>query len=79
MFVFEDILNLDDRAIQLVLRSVDAKELSVALKGVDEKVRNKVLSNMSERAAANLVEESQLLGPVKLKTVEEAQNAMVRA
>lgn len=78
MFVFEDITTLDDRAVQLVLRSVDAKELAVALKGVDQKVRDKVLKNMSERAAANLSEEIQLLGPVKLKTVEEAQNSIVR-
>jgi flagellar motor switch protein FliG len=78
MFVFEDIVGLDDRAIQLVLRSVDAKELAVALKGVDQKVRNKVMKNMSERAAANLTEEIQLLGPIKLKTVEEAQAAIVR-
>ncbi len=78
MFVFEDIVGLDDRAIQLVLRSVDAKELAVALKGVDQKVREKIMKNMSERAAANLSEEIELLGPTKLKTVEEAQNAMVR-
>jgi flagellar motor switch protein FliG len=78
MFVFEDIEGLDDRSIQLVLRSVDAKELAVALKGVDQKVRNKVMKNMSERAAANLAEEIQLLGPIKLKTVEEAQNGIVR-
>ncbi|HTL86045.1 MAG TPA: flagellar motor switch protein FliG [Acidimicrobiia bacterium] len=79
MFVFEDIVGLDDRSIQLVLRSVDAKELAVALKGVDQKVRNKVMKNMSERAAANLAEEIQLLGPIKLKTVEEAQAGVVRA
>src|SRR6476661_2953210 len=78
MFVFEDIQNLDDRSIQLVLRAVDAKELSVALKGVDQKVRNKIMKNMSERAAANLAEEIQLLGPIKLKTVEEAQAGIVR-
>ena len=78
MFVFEDIQQLDDRSIQLVLRSVDAKELAVALKGVDQKVRNKVMKNMSERAAANLAEEIQLLGPIKLKTVEEAQAGIVR-
>jgi flagellar motor switch protein FliG len=78
MFVFEDIINLDDRSVQLVLRSVDAKELAVALKGVDQKVRDKVMHNMSERAAANLAEEIQLLGPVKLKTVEEAQAGVVR-
>jgi flagellar motor switch protein FliG len=78
MFVFEDITNLDDRAVQMVLRSVDTKELAVALKGVDPKVRGKVTGNMSERAAANLTEEIQLLGPMKLKTVEEAQAAIVR-
>jgi flagellar motor switch protein FliG len=78
MFVFEDITNLDDRAVQMVLRSVDAKELAVALKGVDQKVRSKVTGNMSERAAANLTEEIQLLGPMKLKTVEEAQASIVR-
>jgi flagellar motor switch protein FliG len=78
MFVFEDIVGLDDRSIQLVLRSVDAKELAVALKGVDQKVRDKVMKNMSERAAANLAEEIQLLGPIKLKTVEEAQAGVVR-
>ena len=78
MFVFEDVKGLDDRAIQLVLRAVDAKELSVALKGVAPKVRNKVMKNLSERAAANLAEEIQLLGPIKLRTVEEAQNGIVR-
>jgi flagellar motor switch protein FliG len=78
MFVFEDIITLDDRSVQLVLRSVDAKELSVALKGVEQDVRDKILKNMSERAAANLADEIKLLGPVKLKTVEEAQAAVVR-
>ena len=78
MFVFEDITTLDDRSVQLVLRSVDTKELAVALKGVDQKVRDKITGNMSERAAANLTEEIKLLGPVKLKTVEEAQAAVVR-
>jgi flagellar motor switch protein FliG len=78
MFIFEDITTLDDRSVQLVLRQVDAKELAIALKGVDQKVRDKIMSNMSERAAANLAEEINLLGPVKLKTVEEAQAAVVR-
>jgi flagellar motor switch protein FliG len=78
MFVFEDIVTLDDRSVQLVLRQVDAKELAIALKGVDQKVRDKIMHNMSERAAANLAEEISLLGPVKLKTVEEGQAAVVR-
>lgn len=78
MFIFEDITTLDDRSVQLVLRQVDAKELAIALKGVEQKVREKIMSNMSERAAANLAEEINLLGPVKLKTVEESQAAVVR-
>jgi flagellar motor switch protein FliG len=78
MFVFEDIAGLDDRSIQLVLRQVDSKELAVALKGVRQEVRNAIIRNMSERAGANLVEEIALLGAVRLKTVEEAQGAVVR-
>ena len=78
MFVFEDIAGLDDRSIQLVLRQVDGKDLAVALKGVRTEVRTTILRNMSERAAQNLVEEIDLLGPVRLKTVEDAQGAIVR-
>jgi flagellar motor switch protein FliG len=78
MFIFEDVTTLDDRSVQLVLRQVDAKELAIALKGVDQKVRDKIMTNMSERAAANLAEEINLLGPIKLKTVEESQAAVVR-
>jgi flagellar motor switch protein FliG len=78
MFVFEDIAGLDDRSIQLVLRQVDSKELAVALKGVRVEVRTAITRNMSERAGANLVEEIALLGAVRLKTVEEAQGAIVR-
>lgn len=78
MFVFEDIANLDDRSIQLVLRQVDSKDLAVALKGVKSEVRSRILRNMSERASQNLAEEIDLLGPVRLKTVEDAQGAVVR-
>jgi flagellar motor switch protein FliG len=78
MFVFEDIVTLDDRAVQLVLRQVDAKELATALKGVRAEVKHKIMRNMSERAAQNLEEEIVLLGAVKMKTVEEAQGAIVR-
>jgi flagellar motor switch protein FliG len=78
MFVFEDITTLDDRSVQLVLRHAEGKELAVALKGVAEPVRKKILRNLSERAAANLAEEIELLGPVRLKIVEEAQGAVVR-
>ena len=78
MFVFEDIVSLDDRAIQLILRQVDAKELATALKGVRAEVKAKILKNMSERAAQNLEEEIVLLGAVRMKTVEEAQGGIVR-
>lgn len=78
MFVFEDIVTLDDRSVQLVLREVDNKELAVALKGVRDDVRDKIVRNLSERAGANLLEEITLLGPVRIKTVEEAQASIVR-
>ena len=78
MFVFEDIGQLDDRSVQLVLRQVDAKDLAIALKGVRADVREKILRNMSERAAQNLAEEVDLLGPVRIKAVEEAQAGVVR-
>ena len=78
MFVFEDIVSLDDRAVQLVLRQVEAKELATALKGVKTEVKSKITRNMSERAAQNLEEEIILLGPVRMKTVEESQGAIVR-
>ena len=79
MFVFEDIVTLDNRAVQLVLRDVPAKDLAVALKGSGANVRDKILRNMSERAAATLDEEISVLGPTRIKAVEEAQSAIVRA
>jgi flagellar motor switch protein FliG len=78
MFVFEDIVNLDDRSVQLVLRDVDVKELAVALKGVRSDVSDKNLKNMSERAAANLSEEVELLGPTRMKAVNDAQAGVVK-
>ena len=64
--------------MQLVLRQVDTNDLAVALKGVSEEVRDKIIANMSERAGENLVEEIDLLGPVRLKQVEEAQATIIR-
>jgi flagellar motor switch protein FliG len=78
IFMFEDIFNLDDKAVQLVLRQVEVNDLATALKGVRDEVKAKVLKNMSERAAENLEEEISLLGPVRLKTVEEAQAKVVQ-
>jgi flagellar motor switch protein FliG len=78
MFMFEDLASLDDRAIQLVLRQVQANDLAIALKGVSESVRAKIVQNMSERAALNLAEEIDVLGPVRVHLVEEAQAGIVR-
>jgi flagellar motor switch protein FliG len=78
MFMFEDLASLDDRAIQLVLRQVQANDLAIALKGVPESVRAKIVQNMSERAALNLAEEIDVLGPVRVHLVEEAQAGIVR-
>ncbi len=77
MFVFEDIIMLDDRAIQLVLKEVDTKELGVALKGVGEGTQARIFKNMSERAASMMKEEMEFMGPVRLKSVEESQQRIV--
>jgi flagellar motor switch protein FliG len=77
MFVFEDIVTIDDRSLQLVLREIEANDLATALKGVRPDVRDKVVRNLSERAAENLTEEIELLGPVRTRTVEEAQAKVV--
>jgi flagellar motor switch protein FliG len=77
MFVFENILQLDDRSIQRVLREVDLKDLALALKGATEEVKRRVLKNMSERAAAMLEEDMAVMGPVRLRNVEEAQGRIV--
>ncbi len=79
MFMFEDITLLEDKDVQLVLRQVDTSDLAVALKGVAEEVRIKVTSNMSERAATTLLEDVELLGPVLLRQVEEAQQKVILA
>jgi flagellar motor switch protein FliG len=77
MFVFEDIVMLDDRAIQKVLREVDTQELAKALKSVDTEVQDKIFRNMSKRAAGMLKEDMEYMGPVRLKDVEEAQQKIV--
>jgi len=77
MFVFEDIVLLDDRGVQLVLREVESKDLSLALKGADQVVLEKILNNMSTRAAQMLKEDMEFMGPVRLREVEEAQQKIV--
>jgi flagellar motor switch protein FliG len=78
MFMFEDIIHLEDRAIQLVLRQVETNDLATALKGVADGVRDKVTRNLSERARENLIEEIDMLGAVRLRMVEEAQAKIVQ-
>ena len=77
MFLFEDITVLDDRGVQQVLREVNTKELTMALKGVGPEVQDAILRNMSERAATNIREELEFMGPVRVKQVEEAQQKVV--
>ncbi len=77
MFVFEDILLLDDRAIQRVLRDVDNSDLSMALKGANEQVQAAIFKNMSSRLAAMIKEDMEFMGPVRMKDVEESQQKIV--
>ncbi|CAB4928642.1 unannotated protein [freshwater metagenome] len=77
MFLFEDIVVVDDRSMQLVLREVAAADLASALKGVRDDVRDKVMRNLSERAALDLQDEIELLGPVRAAAVGEAQARVV--
>jgi flagellar motor switch protein FliG len=77
MFMFEDIMNLQDKDIQKILKEVDRKDLALALKTADQNLRNKIFSNMSERAADLLKEELQYMGMVKLKEVEAAQAKII--
>lgn len=77
MFVFEDILTLDNRAIQTVLREVDNNELAIALKNANEDVQNCIFSNLSSRLSTMIKEDMEYMGPVRLKDVEEAQQKIV--
>ena len=77
MFVFEDIVMIDDRSIQRILRDVDNKDLSLSLKATPKEVADKVFKNMSTRAADMLREEIEFMGPVKIRDVEEAQQRIV--
>ena len=77
MFVFEDMLLLDDRAIQRVLRDVDNNDLAMALKGANEQVQNAIFKNLSKRLAAMIKEDMEFMGPVRMKDVEEAQQKIV--
>ena len=77
MFVFEDIVLLDDRSIQKVLREVDTNELAKALKAVDSEVQDKIYRNMSKRASTLLKEDMEYMGPIRVRDVEEVQQKIV--
>lgn len=77
MFIFEDIISLDDSSIQRVIREVDSKELAKALKGASEEVKDRIYRNVSRRAAEMLREDLEFMGPVRLREVEEAQQRVV--
>ena len=79
MFVFEDIIILDDRAIQRLLREVDTKNLALALKGTKDEIKDKIFKNMSERARQMLIDDMEYLGPVRAREVQEAQTGIVNA
>ncbi len=77
MFVFEDILSLDNRSIQRFLRDVENNQLAIALKGATEEVQKVIFSNMSKRLSEMIREDIEFMGPVRLKDVEEAQQKIV--
>jgi flagellar motor switch protein FliG len=77
MFMFENLVQLEDRSIQRVLRDVDGRDLALALRGANTQVRDKIFANMSSRAADNVREEIESSPPVRLRTIEEAQQRVV--
>ena len=77
MFVFEDIVLLDDKSIQKVLREVDSNDLAKALKSVDDEVKEKIFRNQSKRAVSLLKEDMEYMGPIRLYDVEESQQKIV--
>jgi flagellar motor switch protein FliG len=77
MFVFDNLLSVDDRGIQVILREVQSEQLIIALKGSDDEIKEKIFGNMSSRAADMMREDLEAKGPVRLKDVEEAQKAIL--
>ena len=79
MFVFDNLIKSDDKSLQMILRSVETEDLVLAMKGADEVLRDKLFSCMSQRAAANIQDEMEALGPVRLTEVQEAQNRIINS
>lgn len=79
MFVFEDMVTIDDRGMREILKKVEGPQLTLALKTASEEMKAKILGNLSSRAAEMILEDLEVMGPVKLSEVEEAQQAVVQA
>lgn len=79
MFVFENLLSLEDRSIQRLLKDIESSSLIIALKGAPQELRDKFLANMSQRAAETLREDMELSGPVRVSQVETEQKAILQA
>ena len=77
MFVFEDVIKLDDRTIQRIMQEVDMKDLPIALKTASDELRERIFKNLSDRAVQTLQEEMEYMGPVRVKQVEEVQQKIV--
>ena len=77
MFTFETLILMDDRSMQTLLRNVDQEILIIALKGTDDDLKEKIFNCMSQRAAANIKDEMEVLGPLRLTEVQEAQKAVI--
>lgn len=77
LFIFDNLLSVDDRGIQLILREVESDKLSIALKGADAAMQDKIFGNMSKRAAEILRDDMTTQGPVRLADVEEAQKSII--
>ena len=77
LFVFEDVVLIDDRSLQRLMKEIDMKDLSISLKGVTDEVKEKFFKNMSKRAAEMLKEEMAYMGPVRMRDVDQAQQRIV--
>tara|TARA_B100000989_G_scaffold128388_1_gene95336 strand:- start:9688 stop:10734 length:1047 start_codon:yes stop_codon:yes gene_type:complete len=77
MFTFDTLILMDDRSMQTLLRNVEQEVLIIALKGTDDELKQKIFSSMSQRAAANIQDEMEVLGPLRLTEVQEAQKAII--
>jgi flagellar motor switch protein FliG len=78
MFIFEDIMRLDDKAIQRLVTEIDTKDLALSLKAVSDELKDRIFASMSQRAVSALEQEMEFLGPVRLKDVEDAQSRVVK-